>query len=92
MADGGMQVGGIKLNVVNEVKPMLDNAVNEQIGNLSNHLRNDRTYELAVRREWVKLCRSIALGQAAPGAPRALARGAARPRRSRRSRASCRTG
>jgi hypothetical protein len=69
MADGGMQVGGIKLNVVNEVKPMLDNAVNEQIGNLSNHLRNDRTYELAVRREWVKLCRSIALGQAAPGAP-----------------------
>ena len=69
MADGGMQVGGLKLNVVNEVKPMLDNAVNEQIGSLSNHLRNDRTFELAVRREWVKLCRSIALGQAAPGAP-----------------------
>ena len=64
-----MQVGGVKLNVMNEVKPMLDNAVNEQMDVLSKHLRDDRTLELAVRREWAKLCRSIALGAASPSAP-----------------------
>ena len=69
VADGGMQVGGVKLNVMNEVKPMLDNAVNEQMGALSNSLRNDSRLEVAVRKEWVKLCRSIPLGQAAPSAP-----------------------
>ena len=69
MADGGMQVGGLKLNVVNEVKPMLDNAVNEQIGNLSSQLRNNPVLEVTARREWVKMCRSISLGAAAPGAP-----------------------
>ena len=42
IADGGMTVAGIKLNVSNEVKPLLDKTVNEQIGNLSNQLRNDR--------------------------------------------------
>ena len=43
--------------------------MNEQIGNLSNRLRNDRTLELAARREWTKMCRSIPLGAAAAGAP-----------------------
>jgi hypothetical protein len=69
VADGGMNIAGVKLNVSNEVKPLLDNAVNEQIGRLSNQLRNDRTLELTVRREWTKLCRSIALGTATPEAP-----------------------
>jgi hypothetical protein len=69
LADGGMTIAGVKLNVSTEVKPMLDNTVNEQIGRLSNQLRNDRTLELAARREWTKLCRSISLGAAAAGAP-----------------------
>ena len=34
-------VAGIKLNVSNEVKPLLDKTVSEQIGSLSNKLRND---------------------------------------------------
>jgi hypothetical protein len=69
IADSGMKVGGVKLNVLGEVKPMFDTQVNEQIGALSARLRRDTTLETAVRREWVKLCRSIPLGKAAPGAP-----------------------
>jgi hypothetical protein len=64
-----MQVAGLKLNVSNEVKPLLDKTVNEQIGNLSNKLRGDRTLENAARKQWTQMCRSISLGQAAAGAP-----------------------
>jgi hypothetical protein len=69
LADGGMQIAGVKLNTSNEIKPLLDRTVNEQIGRLSSRLRDDRTLELAARREWAKICRSIPLGAAAPGAP-----------------------
>jgi hypothetical protein len=69
LADGGMTVAGIKLNISNEVKPLLDKTVNEQIGNLSNRLRNDRTLETAMRKQWMQMCRSIPLGQATKDAP-----------------------
>jgi len=69
LGDGGMTIAGVKLNIANEVKPLLDKSVNEQIGNLSNQLRNDRTLENAVRQQWAQMCRSIPLGQAAAGAP-----------------------
>jgi hypothetical protein len=69
VGDGGMQVAGIKLNVASEVKPLLDKSVNDQIGNLSNKLRGDRTLENAARKQWVQMCRSISLGRAAAGAP-----------------------
>lgn len=69
LADGGMTIAGVKLNVANEIKPMLDKTVNEQIGNLSNRLRDDRTLETAARKEWAQMCRSIALGKATKDAP-----------------------
>jgi hypothetical protein len=69
LAETGMTIAGIRLNVGNEVKPLLDRTVNDQIGRLSAQLRNDRTLETIARREWVKLCRSISLGAAAKDAP-----------------------
>ena len=69
LADGGMMIAGIKLNVADQVKPLLDKTVNEHIGNLSNKLRNDRTLETAARKQWDQMCRSISLGAAAKGAP-----------------------
>ena len=69
IADGGMTIGGIKLNVSQQVKPLLDKTVSEQIGNLSGKLRNDRTLEIAARKQWGQMCRSISLGAAAKGAP-----------------------
>jgi len=70
IAGGGLSVAGVTLNVAREVKPLLDRAVNDQIGAMSSRLRNDRRFELAVRREWARLCRSISLGAASAGAPK----------------------
>jgi hypothetical protein len=69
LADGGMTIAGIKLNVSNEVKPLLDKTVGEQISRLSVRLRNDRTLEAAARKQWTQMCRSIPLGQTTAGAP-----------------------
>ena len=51
------------------MKPLLDRAVDEQVGALQARLRNDPFIEQAARREWAKLCRSIPLGKAAAGVP-----------------------
>jgi hypothetical protein len=69
IADGGMTIAGIKLNISNEVKPLLDKTVNEHVGTLGNRLRNDRTLETAARKEWTQMCRSIPLGHTAKDAP-----------------------
>lgn len=69
VAEGGVKIAGTKINVPNEIKPLLDKAVNEQVGKLTERLRNDRSLENAVRREWAKLCRSFPLGGIAAGVP-----------------------
>ena len=69
LSDGGVSIAGIKINIGDQVKPLLERTVNEQIGHLGGRLRNDRTLELAARKQWTQMCRSIPLGQAAPGAP-----------------------
>ena len=69
IGDGGITIAGIKLNISDQVKPLLDKTVNEQIGNLSGRLRNDRTLEITARKQWTQMCRSIPLGRAAAGAP-----------------------
>jgi hypothetical protein len=70
IADASLQVLGVKLNVSNEVKPLLDRAVNEQVAALQARLRDDPSLELAVRREWSKMCRSIPLAGADAGMPK----------------------
>jgi hypothetical protein len=69
LADASMAIMGMKLNVANEVKPLLDRNVNEQIATLAARVRNDPFLELAARREWAKMCRSISLGASAAGMP-----------------------
>jgi hypothetical protein len=69
IADGGLSVAGIRINVANEIKPLLDRTVNEQMGHLQARLRSDTTLETTARREWAKMCRSISLGAAGAGAP-----------------------
>ncbi len=69
IADASLSILGAKLSVSNEVKPLLDRAVNEQIAALQGRVRNDPFLELAARREWAKLCRSIPIGAAAAGLP-----------------------
>ena len=69
LADASLPVMGVKLSVSSELKPFLDRAVNEQMGALEARLRDDPFLELAARREWAKMCRSISLGAAAAGMP-----------------------
>jgi len=69
LADRAMNISGIKLNVMQEVKPLLDRTVNEQMARLQAQLRNDPTLEQTARREWAKMCRSIPLGPAGPNLP-----------------------
>jgi hypothetical protein len=69
VADASMAIMGVKLNIGNEVKPLLDRTVNEQVASLQAKVRNDPFLEVAARREWAKMCRSISLGAAAQGMP-----------------------
>jgi Domain of unknown function (DUF4403) len=69
IADASLSILGLKLSVSNEIRPLLDRAVNEQVAALQARVRGDPFLELAARREWVKMCRSISLGAAAPGMP-----------------------
>lgn len=69
LGDTSLTVAGARVAVPAQVKPMLDRTVNEQIERLQQRLRNDATLEQRARREWDKLCRSIALPPAAEGLP-----------------------
>ncbi len=61
MGDSALSIAGVKLNVSNEMKPLLERAVNEQMAALQSRIRSDPVVEVAVRREWAKMCRSISL-------------------------------
>jgi hypothetical protein len=69
VVDVVLPIGGVKLSVANAVKPALDTAVREQTNALETRLRADPFIETAARSEWVKLCRAVSLGAAAPGMP-----------------------
>ena len=69
VVDVGLPIGGVKLSVSNEVKPVLDNLVRDQTNALEARVRNDPFIEAAARNEWAKLCRAIPLGATATGAP-----------------------
>jgi uncharacterized protein DUF4403 len=59
---------GTRFSLSNQVKPLLERTINEQVSSLQQRLGNDPFIEQAARQEWAKMCRAIPLG-AAPGAP-----------------------
>jgi uncharacterized protein DUF4403 len=69
VGDSALTIAGLKIGVTNEVKPFLDRQVNEQLGALQARLRADPILELAARRQWAKMCRSVSLGAAGAGLP-----------------------
>ena len=69
IADANMTIVGVRLNVSNEVRPLLERQVNEQIARLQERLRNDPFLERVARREWAKLCRSLAISATGAGLP-----------------------
>lgn len=69
LGESSLTIAGAKVAVPAQVKPLIDKTVNEQMALLQQRLRNDRSLEQNARREWAKLCRSIALPPAAAGMP-----------------------
>jgi hypothetical protein len=69
LAEANVQVAGTTVNAASEIKPMIDRAMSDQMLALGTRLRNDAFIENAARREWQKLCRSIALGSQGSGLP-----------------------
>lgn len=70
IANGGLTVAGVKINVANEMKPLIDSAVNDQVKRLQARIRSDPFIEQAARREWTKMCRAIPLATVSEDAPR----------------------
>jgi hypothetical protein len=69
LADTNLNASGIKLNVNDQIRPLMDKMVEEQLAQVRERLRNDPTLEQNAKREWAKMCRSIPLPPAAPGLP-----------------------
>lgn len=60
---------GMTLNLSNEMKPMVERLLIEQVSRAQEQFANSSAVEEGLRAEWAKMCRSILLGGGAPGAP-----------------------
>jgi len=69
IADATASILGLNFNLSNEMKPMLERTINEQVTALQARLVNDPFFEQAARRAWANMCRSIPLGANALGMP-----------------------
>lgn len=69
LADVTLPIGGLKLNVGNAAKPLLDKLVHDQTSALEAYLRANPFIENAARAEWAKLCQAVPLGAAGQGVP-----------------------
>ena len=69
IANGGLSIGGMKIDVSDEVKSAIDRTVSDQISKMQTSLRDDAMIEKIARREWAKACRSISLASVVEGVP-----------------------
>jgi hypothetical protein len=61
MGDTSLVVAGARVNVPNEIKPMIDKTVGEQLNAVGQRIRTDPTMERTARVQWAKACRSMLL-------------------------------
>ncbi|MGE0563574.1 MAG: DUF4403 family protein [Pseudolabrys sp.] len=64
-----LAIAGLRINLSNEIRPLLDPVVTKQVNALQAKIRNDPMIETAARREWAKMCRSVPLGGGNTGLP-----------------------
>ncbi len=67
--DVTLPIAGLRLSVANEVRPLVDRSVREQVALLEARVRNDPSLEQRARAEWTRLCKSFPLGVGGAGAP-----------------------
>jgi Domain of unknown function (DUF4403) len=61
LGDSNLSVGGARVNVPAQVKPLIDKAVTDQISAASERVRNNHAFEQNARIQWDRACRSIQL-------------------------------
>jgi hypothetical protein len=61
IGDTNLSVAGARVNVPTQVKPLIDQTVNDQITAVGARIRSDPAFERGAREQWVKICRSIPL-------------------------------
>jgi Domain of unknown function (DUF4403) len=66
---GSLLAGGIRVDVADEARPYVSQAMNEQLQQLQDKISNDPFIEKAARAQWAKMCRSIPLGGGSTGLP-----------------------
>jgi hypothetical protein len=69
IGDASISILGMTINLSNEMKPMLERTINEQVSSLQSQLADSSMVEDAAKKQWAQMCRSISLGATAPGAP-----------------------
>src|SRR3954468_22872837 len=69
LSDTSLSVAGARVSVPAQMKPVIDNAINDQLAAVQARIRNDPALETNARAQWAKLCRSIPLQGAAPSLP-----------------------
>lgn len=70
LGKGAVSVAGLKIDMAEQARPFIEQAMNDQVRALEAQIRNDPVIERAAREQWQKLCRSIALGGGDTGLPR----------------------
>jgi hypothetical protein len=68
IADASANFFGMKFGLSDQLKPLLERTITDQVASLQARLGSDPFIEQAARQEWAKMCRSIPLG-ATPGSP-----------------------
>lgn len=69
IADAALAFAGLRINVANEVRPLLERSVADQVAALQEQLRADPILEQAARSEWARMCRAIPIGVAGSNLP-----------------------
>jgi hypothetical protein len=69
IGDASISILGMTINLSNEMKPMLERTINEQVSSLQTQLADSSMVEEAAKKQWAQMCRSVSLGATAPGAP-----------------------
>jgi Domain of unknown function (DUF4403) len=69
IVDASANIMGMRFSLSKEMKPMLEQTVNEQVTSLQSWFADSSMLEQAAKQEWAKACRSIQLGAVAPGMP-----------------------
>ena len=61
LGDTSLTAAGVRISVPNQVKPLIDKTVADQIAAVEAKLQNNPAFQNSARAQWVKACRSIPL-------------------------------